>query len=557
MAVADRVFVGGTIVTMDPLRPEAEALATVGKRIFAVGTRADVLKFKGAHTRVVDLDGATLLPGFVEAHGHPLLTGASWGDPVVDIRAIHTPTYEAALAKIRRRVAKAEAGEPLWFLGLDPQLHRGMREPTMADLDAIAPNNPICVQTSNFHVVYANSAAIRLASNARDIPTPKGGQIYKDKNGLPWKFQETAAKLIRAPFVRYWGEDRVAREFNAWMWHYAHSGYTSTTEIGGMPGWPLECERMIRRSKPPARLFGYEMCQLDGAASVAVDHGDDTFRVVGAKIVADGSPFAGNIWVSRPYLNTDITLRNMGLPRDHTGHMNWSAQDLETLVMAYAAKGYQIATHCQGDRAIDLVLGVYAEALARFPEARRPFRLEHCALMTEQQIDRAVSLGVVSSYFLPHIYYWGEAVRDHLFGPERAEHYMPAGSAVRRGMRVSYHTDPPMTWPNALLCLHLAVTRRSLAGNVIGAAEAVDIDTALKGVTIDAAYHIGMADKIGSLTPGKYADFVVLGCNPRTCNPEKILDIPILGTWVGGSEVWNAKMGDHKPIDFAVPVVDA
>ena len=117
--------------------------------------------------------------------------------------------------------------------------------------------------------------------------------------------------------------------------------------------------------------------------------------------------------------------------------------------------------------------------------------------MTEAQIARAMSLGVVASFFLPHLYYWGEMLRDEMFGPERAARYMPAGSAVRAGMRVSYHTDPPMTWPNALLCMHLAVTRRSRAGNVIGEGENVDVARALRGVTIDAAHHLGMDDRIG------------------------------------------------------------
>ena len=179
--VAGRIFSGGPIVTIDPLRPEVEALAVIGERIFALGTRAEIARYRGAATEMVDLAGATLMPGFVEAHGHPIMTGAAWGDPVVDIRAIHTPTYAAAVAKIRRRVAKAKPGEFLWFLGLDPALHQGMREPAMAELDALAPNNPLCVQTSNFHVVYANSAALRVVTNADDIPAPKGGQIYKDK----------------------------------------------------------------------------------------------------------------------------------------------------------------------------------------------------------------------------------------------------------------------------------------------------------------------------------------------------------------------------------------
>ena len=314
---------------------------------------------------------------------------------------------------------------------------------------------------------------------------------------------------------------------------------------------------MIRAGKYPARLIGYEKAFPEPVMPFPPGHGDDMFRLVGAKCLADGSPFAGNIWLSKPYLNSDTVLKNMGLPRDNTGHMNWSEDDLRTIIMKHAALGYQVAVHAQGDRAIATTLDAFEAALAAYPQARRPFRLEHCALMTKAQVERAVSLGVVSSYFLPHIYYWGEMLRDEMFGPERVANYMPAGTAVRSGMRVSYHTDPPMTWPNALLCVHLAVTRRSRAGNVIGAAETVDVDTALRGVTIDAAYHVGMDDRIGSLAPGKYADFVVLDRNPRAEDPERLLDIKVQATWLAGREMWNAASGEHKPIDYAVPVFDA
>ena len=268
---ADRIFVGGPIVTIDPRRPQVEALAVIGERIFALGRSADIMRYRTSATEIVDLAGATLMPGFVEAHGHPIMTGAAWGDPVVDIRAIHTPTYAAAVAKIRRRVAKAKPGEHLWFIGLDPALHQGMREPTTAELDALAPNNPICIQTSNFHVVYANTAAVRQVSNAADIPVPKGGQIHKDKaSGQSWKFQEGATTMLRESFLRQHGSERLEREANAWMWHYAHSGYTTTTELGSAPGWSAIPARTVWCSRAPSPARISRRSRGSGSARVAV-----------------------------------------------------------------------------------------------------------------------------------------------------------------------------------------------------------------------------------------------------------------------------------------------
>jgi predicted amidohydrolase YtcJ len=262
---ADPIFTGGDIITIDRDRPEVEAVAVIGERIFALGDRADVMRYDGPSTEIVDLDGATLMPGFVEAHGHPLMTAMSWGDPVVDIRAIHTPTYDAAMAKLRPRVAKAKPGEYLWFLGLDPMLHEGMHEPTKAELDEIALDNPLCIQTASYHVAYANTAAVRAVWDAEKAISMKGGQIVNDDNGEPWRLQEAAMMAFSNAFSDQWGDERAGREFNNWIWHFSHAGFTTTSEMGAAPDWPVRYDAAIRRSGLPTRLFGYEFVGMDGA----------------------------------------------------------------------------------------------------------------------------------------------------------------------------------------------------------------------------------------------------------------------------------------------------
>jgi predicted amidohydrolase YtcJ len=538
MRYADKIFRGGPILTIDSERPEAEALAITGDRITAVGAWQEIEALLGPDTVIVELDGNTLMPGFVEAHGHPLLSAVAWGDPVVDIRAIHTPTYAAAIEKIRRRVAKAKPGEILWFLGLDPQLHAGMEEPSKAELDALSPTNPLAVQTSNYHGLYLNTVALKAFGVEWNYVPPEGGQVYRDDAGSPWKFQETACWQIANRFYEICGRERNLTSLKDWLWMFARAGYTASAEILLLPGFTGYFEAALGRSRMPIRVFGYEAATVNGVMSVGHDYGDDRFTVKGMKVIGDGSVLLGNVWVSQPYLNTEMTLRKMGLPRDNTGHMNYTRDELETLVAGYAEGGWQIAVHAHGDRTIDVALDVYERVIPQYPQAAKPFRLEHCGTMREDQIDRAVKLGVCCSFFLPYIYHWGEALRDTLLGQDRAENFVPSGSATRKGMRVSYHCDPPMTWPHALLCLHLAVTRRSRAGNVIGAAQRVDMAAALRAVTIDAAYQLRMDDKIGSLAPGKYADLAVLSADPLKHDPEKILEISILGTYLGGELMW-------------------
>lgn len=548
---ADKIYTGGAIVTMNPLAPTAEAVSVKDGRILAVGAASACLRTKGPDTEIIDLDGSVLMPGFVEAHGHPLLSALCWGDPVVDIRAIHTPSYEAALAKIKRRIAKAEQNEFLWFLGLDPQLHDGAREPTKAELDELAPDNPIAVQTSNIHAIYLNSAALRRLGITRDTPVVPGGHVEPDRNGEPWRFEERSREFVIESFYAICGETRGLDALHEWLRKFSLAGCTTSSEHGLTPMTSAFYRKTLERGeRMPIRVFGFQRATPDGAQTIPFDGGDDSFRMVGVKLWGDGSVLLGNVWVTEPYLNTETTLVRMGLPENSTGRMNYTPDELKRIIFAYAQKGHQISVHAHGDRTIEAVLDVYEHALREFPDAATPFRLEHCGTIRDDQIARANALGVVCSFFLPYLYYWGEPLRDALLGEAVAARFVPSGTAIRSGMRASFHCDPPMTWPNPLLCVYLATTRRTRRGSVIGPDERIGIDAALKAVTIDAAYQLRMDDRIGSIEEGKYADFVVLDRDPRDMQPEQLLDLKILGTVLNGQSVWTADR------DFASSVKD-
>lgn len=197
-----------------------------------------------------------------------------------------------------------------------------------------------------------------------------------------------------------------------------------------------------------------------------------------------------------------------------------------------------MSVHTHGDRTIDMALDAYERVLKENPRVSGPLRLEHCGMMREDQIDKAVRLGVVCSYFLPYIYHWGEALRDYLIGEEAAARFVPSGSAMRKGMRTSLHCVFPMTWPDALVCLHVAVTRKTMKGAVIGADQRVPVGEALKALTIDAAYQIQIRMiGIGSLKAGKYADFVILSNDPMVRSIFWLLEIKVLGTVKDGEDV--------------------
>jgi len=261
--------------------------------------------------------------------------------------------------------------------------------------------------------------------------------------------------------------------------------------------------------------------------------------MAGVKIHADGSPFIGNIWLTKPYLESEITLKRMHLKPGHTGSLNYPQAYFEKMVRTYFAMGWQMTVHTQGDRTIDMVLDLVEALLAEQPRPDHRFRLEHCALMRGDQIDRAHRLGVLCSFFINHITHWGAPIEDALFGPERAAHYMPAGSAAAAGMRISLHADTPMTDPSALELMKAATTRLAGDGRVLGESERLDRMTALRSVTIDAAYQIGMEDKLGSIAPGKHADLVVLDSNPLEGPAVALAEIPVTATYLAGNRVWS------------------
>jgi predicted amidohydrolase YtcJ len=540
-ATADILFLGN-IVTMEPARPTARALAVRDGRIVALGTEAELAPLSGPTTRRVELGSRTLLPGFVEAHAHPYSFGRVFGDPLVNIRASHIPSYEAVVATIRRRATKAAVGEVLAFVGLDALRHVGMREPTLAELDEWAPRNPLAIYTFNFHSLFVNSPMLQRLGLDDTTPDFPGGRYERDAQGrLSGKMVEFAAFKGFEAVCSMLGSDRGYQQLSESMQKFARSGITTSTDIGMHEGALSGYRRMFERGPLPLRLRLFARSALDAPMTPALDWGGDMVRMIGIKAWADGSPFVGTAWLSRPYLNNDITLKGIGLGRDDSGHMNFEPERLTALIDRYASQGVHVATHAQGDRTIDATLDAYEACITRYGRPALPHRLEHCGTMREDQIERALSLGVVCSFFLAHVYHWGDPIRDALLGPERGSNYMPIGWATRAGMRLSYHSDAPMTEPDPLRSIQIAVTRGTASGAVLGEHQRVSIDQALKAVTIDAAYQLGMEHEAGSLGVGKFADFVILGDDPRQVPPQSLASIAVQGTWVAGREVWSAE----------------
>ena len=532
MAAADLVIFG-TVLTVNELQPTAEALAVSNGRIVAVGDRSDVESWIGPGTQHIDIGDGCVMPGFVEAHGHPLVEAIVLSDRMVDIRPVTIRGADDVLAAIRSEVAKRGA-DGAYLFGWDPLLQNGLPEPTLAWLDAAAPDAPLVIIHNSCHQAYFNSAAATRAGLSRDTPDPKGAKYGRDANGdLDGTAAETAA--VFAVLTGAVEPSDYPAMLRAELARLNRGGLTTCSEMAFDPVFRPVVEKM--RDDLTVRLRAYEISNAALSTDATPHNGDDMLRQAGIKIWVDGSPWLGNIDLSFPYLDTDAT-RIIGVTPGSCGCANYTREQLTEIVGAYFPRGWQMACHVQGDAGVDTILDVYAEALQANPRDDHRLRLEHVGAISNDQLQRAHDLGVTCSIFVDQIHYWGDVIVDGLFGPEHGERWMPCGSAVATGMRISLHNDPPVTPEEPLRNISVAITRIAPSGRVLGPEQRLTVEQAIRAQTIDAAYQLFSDDVIGSLAVGKYADVVVLSADPRAVPPEEIADLEVRATFLAGRQVY-------------------
>lgn len=532
MAQADAVITG-TILTVDDARPTAEALAVADGRIVAVGARSDVAGHIGPNTHTIDVGDGCVMPGFVEAHGHPLMEAIALSDRIVDIRPVTVSDADDVVEAVARE-AKTRGAAGAYLNGWDPLLQNGLPEPTLSWLDEIAPDGPLVIIHNSGHKAYFNSHAARLNGLTRDTPDPKGAKYGRDAHGeLDGTAEETGAVFPLLGGAITPGD--YPAMLRAECARLNRAGLTTCSEMAFDPGFRLLVERL--RGELTVRLRTYEISNPQMHTDATPGEGDDMLRQVGIKIWVDGSPWVGNIDLSFPYLDTAAT-RTIGVPPGSCGHANYTREQLTEIVGAYFPRGWPLACHVHGDAGVDTILDVYEQALQRNPRPDHRLRLEHVGAIRPEQLQRAADLGVTCSIFVDQIHYWGDVLVDGLFGPERGSRWMPAGSAVATGMRISLHNDPPVTPEEPLRNISVAATRTAPSGRVLAPEERLTVEQAIRAQTIDAAWQLFADDIVGSLQVGKYADLVVLSADPRTVPPEQIADLDVRATFLAGRQVY-------------------
>ena len=536
MDPADLILTGGPVEPI--IGDRAQAVAVGGGNVLAVGSTEDVMGHRVASTEVVDLGGNTLVPGLIEPHTHPDLCGQlySW----VDVSGFTHGDVSGVKSALAAAVSRAAAGEWVYAFGLDFMLTSNLGNWDRDRLDALAPHNPVVIMIQSMHTVFANSAALEGAGLDDATPDPGGGGVYvRDGAGrLTGRVEELPAIL---PLMVHGapGPGELEALLVEQYRRYAEVGITTVgmagTFLGG--GDFAQYRSLAASGEVPLRLVAYMRHEEALDTHWSPDDPDgDLFRVAGVKLWYDGSPYTGTMLLDDPYLESDLCCCTLGIAAGSTGRPNFDPADLEELLGELNSAGWQVMTHAQGDRACRETLDLYSRVLAGRPAGEQHrWRLEHCALITDDDLRRAAGLGVSPSFHVDHVRWYGPELRDSIIGAERAERLMPIRSAIDHGHRPSLHADSPMYPPGPLRLAGTAAARLTRTGESLGADQAISVREAIRAVTIDAAWQLGIDEDVGSIEVGKRADFTVLERNPLETPAAELESVAVVGTWLAGS----------------------
>ena len=519
-----------------PFLPTADAVAVADGRIVAVGRGEDLKTLAGPETRTLSLNGATLLPGFHDAHCHVLgFSQMRTMVPLSGVRAVR----EIVQSLQARAEEQGEPGTWIRGRGYDQNVLAERRHPTRQDLDGVDGGLPyVLITHTSGHAVSVNSRVLHLAGITRDTPDPPGGVIVRDERGEPTGvLLETATSLAYA-VVPIPSRTEKLDALRAGTLALNALGITSAVDatMGVAASDSLADIDVYRAAEVAGGLsvrctLMMSLAQLTAMDTVAAPHDlgpeTDLVRLGPAKVFTDGA-----------LTTRTALLRSRFVDTNGLGTAVWGADDLDDMIVRAHQAGWQIAAHAIGDGAIDLCLGAYGKALARSPRQDARHRIEHAMLLWPDQIGRMVRLGVLPIYQPEFIARFGDAYRAGL-GESRARRLMPYDETQAAGLPLVFSSDLPVVPGAPLDGIAAACTRRTPSGEVLGARHRVLALDGFRAYTEGAAYSVFSEGDRGKIAPGQRADFVVLEGDPLALPPDEWAGgLRVRATVVGGAVVY-------------------
>ena len=536
---------GGPILTMQGMQPSyVDAMLIQDGKIRYTGTLSEAEKL-APHAKRLNLNNKTVIPGIIDAHSHLNSVGMQqtvanlYPPPDGKVVSIATLIQEMkAWAKQNPTFVQATAG---WIIGNgydDAQLQE-KAHPTATDLDQISTTQPVLILHQSGHLASVNHKALELLGINEKSSNPSGGVIRRVvgtniPNGV---LEESVVIEAMLQAFKTVPPEMMQQMALTAVQTYMKNGYTTVQEGRADRGTSELWRSLANQNKLAIDVVSYPDISSEqaymlekGVSKNYVNH----FRIGGVKISLDGSPQGKTAWLTEPYV-----VPPEGKDKNYRGYPAFPEQKtVQQMIDLAFQEQWPILAHANGDAAIDQYLNVIANAQKKYDASQRRDVIIHAQTMREDQLDRAKQLHLIPSFFSLHTYYWGDWHVAQTLGEKRAEHISPTGSALRKGMIFTEHHDAPVIPPKSMMVLDATVNRTTRTGKVLGEAQKVSPYIALKTMTDWAAYQYFEEDIKGTLSTGKYGDFVVLSDSTITIDPSKIRDIKVLATYKQGQLVY-------------------
>jgi predicted amidohydrolase YtcJ len=533
----DLILINGVIATMDPAKPMAQAFAVKGDRFLAVGTTEEMQSLKGPRTCVVDAQGGMVVPGFNDTHNHgrgeALLYGVNAGNPYV----VEYVTIQSIIDKLKARAAETRPGEWIVANFYDDTKIKDKRQLTIQDIDQATTAHPVEVRLRGGHASVYNSKAFELAGVTKNTPDIQGGTYEKNANGeLSGRVTDTAVRKMnsfgaRTVYSPAEAADRALKGFEFISGKFAEFGLTSVSYDAGDDLIPTIQGARDRGTLKTRISYDASPAVVDGMiqAGVGSGFGDDWFRFGGTREhTLDGALSSRTMSMTRPYI---------GVTPPYKGNLIELQKDTNEWAERVHRAGIRMNMHANGEPAIEQALNAYDHAQSRYPRPNTRPKLTHCSLPSAEQIKRIKAIDAQPSLFSTYLYYNADKFR--FYGADMAEHMMPYRDMIDAGISASTGSDfypgpfDPMT------AIQGMVTRKGFNGETWGASQRITVEEAIRLSTATGAYSTFEEKAKGTITPGKLADYVILSDNLYTVNPEKIIDVKVVETVVGGQSVYH------------------
>lgn len=514
----DRHSHGGLPYNRQSQSGQPQAVLVVDGIIQYVGSKEEAVRLAGAGASMVDLDGAALLPAFIDSHSHITAFANTLG--LVDLTG--AKNFEDMIQKLRTFADERKPDEWVIGFGYDHNFLSEKRHPDKTVLDRAVLGHPVLVTHASGHMGVANSAGLLRLGIGKETKAPGGGRIGRMKDGAPDGYLEETAFTTYSARIPQPDREQLCRQMELAQQQYLQYGITTVQDgLTREKELPLLLD-MAREHRLLVDTVSY--IDLNGNRELLEQNRgylkdyQNRLKIGGYKIFLDGSPQGRTAWMSKPYQDS---------PDGYCGYPIYDDEQVEAFLQTAVTQGIQILAHCNGDAAAEQLIRCY-ERVIKKQAPIRPVMI-HAQLVRPDQLKRMAALDMVASFFTAHTYYWGDIHRQN-FGEERANAISPARSAQEAGVVYTFHQDTPVIRPDMMQTVWCAVNRISKSGRVMGEGERITPYEALQAVTIHAAYQYFEEGRKGSIRPGKLADLVVLERNPLTTDPMELDRISVLQT---------------------------